>query len=73
MMKSVAVGSAEYVEALQKQLGIEASWREIIPVEGGLQLRETETAYRGRFRAQKGALSLGNTFFWNRSLHATMS
>ena len=63
--ESLAVGSAEYIAALQKQLGSKASGREIISVEGGCQLRETQTGYRGPFEGQKGGFSLENTFFWN--------
>ena len=58
------MGNAEYIEALQKQLGIKAKGREITRVEGAWQLRETETAYRGRFEGQKGGLSSENTLFW---------
>lgn len=71
--ESIAVGRPEYVEAFQKQLGIKAKGQEIMPVEGGCQLKETETAYQGVFDDQEGGLSLENTFFWNRSLHPTMS
>ena len=71
--ESIAVGSLEYIEALQKPLAIRAKGRDVISVEGGCQLRETETAYRGLFEGQKGGLSLENTFFWNRSLHPKMS
>jgi len=71
--ESIAVGSLEYIEALQKQLAIRAKGRDVISVEGGCQLRETETTYRGLFEGPKGGLSLENTSFWNRSLHPTMS
>jgi hypothetical protein len=42
-------------------------------VEGGYQLKEAESAYRGFSRGQKGGLSLENTFFWNQSLRAAMA
>ena len=71
--ESIAVGCPEYVEALQKQLGIKARGREARPIEGGCQLRETETVYQGLLGSEKGGLSPENTLFWNRSLHSTMS
>ena len=71
--ESIAVGSLEYIEALQKQLAIRAKGRDVISVEGRCQLRETETTYRAVFKGQKGGLSLENTFVWNRSLLPTMS
>ena len=63
--ESIAVGCPQYVEALQKQLGIKARGREARPIEGGCQLRETETVYQGLLGSEKGGLSLENTLFWN--------
>ena len=63
--ESIAVGRPQYVESLQKQLGIRGKGRDIRPVEGGCQLRETETAYQSVFEVKKGSLSFGNTIFWN--------
>ena len=71
--ESIAVGRSEYVEAFQRQLGIRGKGREIKPVEGGCQLRETETTYRSLFDGKKGDLGLENTFFWNRTLPLSMS
>ena len=71
--ESIAVGSLEYIEALQKQLAIRAKGRDVISVEGGCQLRETETAYRGLSEGEKGGLSVENAFLWNRSLYPTMA
>ena len=68
--ESLAVGCPAYVEALQRQLGIKAKGREMLPVEGGYQLRETETAYLGLLDGGKGSLSPENTFLWNQSLPA---
>jgi hypothetical protein len=51
--ESVAVGCLEYVEAFRKQLGIRGKGREMMPVEGAYQLRETETAYQGLFESQR--------------------
>ena len=71
--ESIAVGSLEYIEALQKQVAIRAKGREVISVEGGCQLRERDTAYRGAFQGQKGGLSLENTFFWKAPSHNVLA
>ena len=71
--ESLAVGSKEYIEVLQKQLAVRAKGREVSSVEGGCQLRENETDYRRPFEGEKGGLSPENTFFWNPSLDPTMS
>lgn len=49
--ESIAVGRPEYVEALRKQF--KAKGRETLPVEGGYQLRETETAYQGLWAGKR--------------------
>jgi hypothetical protein len=67
------VGGPEYVEALQRQLGIKAKGREILPVEGGCQLRETETLYQGLLDREKSSLSPENTFLGNQSLPVAMA
>jgi len=70
--ESVAVGSPEYIEALQKQLRVRGKGRKRLAVEGGYQLKEAESAYRGLSGGQKGDLSPENTLFWNQSLRAAM-
>jgi len=57
------VGSLEYVDALQKQLGVRAKGREVLAAVGGYQLREAETAYQWFSGGQKGRLSRKNTLF----------
>lgn len=51
--ESIAFGSSEYIEALQKQLGVRAKGRERLAAEGSYQLKEAESAYVG-FSGQKG-------------------
>ncbi len=63
--ESIAVGSQGYVEAFQKQLGLRAKGREILPAVGGRQLRETESSYQGDSNGKKDSLRFENTFFWN--------
>jgi hypothetical protein len=71
--ESLAVGSPEFVETLQKQLGVRAKGREILPAEGRCHLRESEATYRALFVDKKGHFSLENTLLWNRTLHHTIS
>jgi len=71
--ESIVVGRPEYVESLQRQLGIRGKGREITPVEAGCQLRETETSYHGVFEVKKGSLSCENSRFWNKSPHLSIS
>jgi putative transposase len=65
--ESLAVGRQAYVEAIRDQLGPRARGREILPVEMGSQLRESEAAYRSHFDRKKGCLSLENSRYWNLS------
>ena len=71
--ESIAVGRPQYLDALQRQLGVRAKGRDRQPVEGGYQLRETERAYQRLLGREKAALSVENTFFWNRSVRVAMA
>ena len=51
--ESVAAGRSEYIEALHKQLGVRAKGQERLGVEGGYQLKEAESAYRGSSGGQR--------------------
>ncbi|MEW5980278.1 MAG: transposase, partial [Acidobacteriota bacterium] len=63
--ESIAVGTPQYLAALERQLGVRAKGRAMQPVEGGYQLRETERVYQRLLSGEKAAPSLQNTFFWN--------
>jgi hypothetical protein len=63
------VGRLAYVEAIQKQLGPRAKGRDILPTEGGCQLRESEAAYGGQIAGKKGSLKLENTPLGDLSFH----
>jgi putative transposase len=71
--ESIAVGSTEYIKALQRRLGVRAKGRDRLPVDGGYQLRETGMAYQRLFDRENGTLDFENTFFWNRSLRPAMA
>jgi hypothetical protein len=47
-----------------KHLGPRAKGRDILTVEDGHQLRETEAAYQSLFEGEKGRLRLENSRFW---------
>jgi putative transposase len=71
--ESVAVGGLEYVETIQRQMGIQAKGREVRLIEGGCQLREGEATYQSVFEGENGILSDNNRHFWNKSIYLSTS
>jgi putative transposase len=69
--ESIAVGSPQYLEALQRRLGVKAKGRDRLP-EGGYQLKEAETDCQRPLGREKGA-KCSKHLLWNRSLRVAMA
>jgi len=69
--EAIAVGGKEFVERVQRQLGVTATHRKI---EASLELhalREEGTAYQGHSGPEMGVLSLDNSHFWKEKILTT--
>ncbi len=65
MIKSIAVGSKEFIEATVKKLGIRAKGRKIIGTAKCYELREPGVSYGPNFTPENGHLRHKNSYFWN--------
>lgn len=65
---SVAVGSASFVEAVKRELGVRAKGREIAASGGLFALQESRRPYRALFDGKNEALRPENTLIWEQSL-----
>jgi len=72
-LRAVKINTRTVIPALALEKLMEINEAHRIKVEEGWQLRETQTAYRGRFEGQKAALGPENTFDWDQSLYLTVS
>ena len=62
----MAVGNRKFIEEVKVHLGIKAIGRKIREQgETLLTLRERSAAYNADLGAEKGCLSLQNTYFWD--------
>ena len=70
-VKSVAVGSKEFVEMTKEKLGFQVKGRSVsrsVSRSGdNYQLREQQTAYSPLFAPENSSLSDDSTYFWNES------
>ena len=66
-VKSVAVGSKEFVEMTKENLGFQVKGRRVSRSGDNYQLREQQTAYRPLFAPENSSLSDDNTYFWDES------
>jgi hypothetical protein len=66
--KAIAVGSVEFVQNTNNQLGVKAAHREVIADDGSYALREAAEAYAGNFSGQIETLRSENTFLWEESI-----
>jgi putative transposase len=68
---SVAVGSASFVEAVKRELGIRAKRRDIAVSGAVFALRESRQPYSAIFDAENEALSPKNTLYWGEGHEST--
>ena len=66
-VKSVSVGSKEFVEMTKEKLGFQVKGRSVSQSGDNYQLREQQTAYSPLFTRENSSLSDDNTYFWNES------
>ena len=66
-VKSVAVGSKEFVEMTKEKLGFQVKGRRVSRSGDNYQLREQQTAYSPLFARENSSLSDDNTYFWDES------
>ena len=66
-VKSVSVGSKEFVEMTKEKLGFQVKGRSVSQSGDNYQLREQQTAYSPLFAPENSSLSDDNTYFWNES------
>jgi len=66
-VKSVSVGSKEFVEMTKEKLGFQVKGRSVSRSGDNYQLREQQTAYSPLFTRENSSLSDDNTYFWNES------
>jgi putative transposase len=68
---AVAVGSASFIEAVKRELGIRAKGREAAASSGLFALQESRRPYRALFDGENEALRPENTLYWEESLEST--
>jgi hypothetical protein len=69
--EAIAVGGKEFIERVQRQLGLAATHRKIEASVELHALREEGAAYEGNSRTQKGVLSVDNSHFWKEKISTT--
>ena len=63
--RSVAVGSAGFVEKVKGLLGFKAIGRKRVESGESIQLREHQFCFGNDFGAEKVEIGAQNTYFWN--------
>jgi putative transposase len=71
--KSVAVGSAKFVENIKGLMGAAAIGRKNMESDGSFQLREHQISYGNVFEAEKSEIALENTCLWSENRMNTVS
>jgi putative transposase len=66
--EAIAVGSQSFVEKVKGGLGFKAAHRDVIEANGTCALREAAEGYGLKFAAEKPAVRVENTFFWDESI-----
>ena len=69
--EAIAVGSLRFVETIKNDLGVKASYREVVQADGIYVLREPAEAYARNLTGKNEALSSENTLPWNESLETS--
>ena len=69
--EALAVGSLAFVERVKNDLGVKASYREVVQANGIYVLRESAEAYARNLTAKNEALSSENTLPWNERLETS--
>ena len=69
--EAIAVGSLLFVETIKNDLGVKASYREVVRADGIYVLREPSEAYTRNLTGKNEALSSENTLPWNESLETS--
>lgn len=62
---SIAVGSREYIENIQTNLGVKAIHRKIHESKGSFELREDQIPYTATFGTENERLRQENTYEWD--------
>jgi putative transposase len=63
--QSIAVGSEQFIENMQEDLGVSAKGRKVVGSEDVFQLRETVVPYNADFGAEKCDIGLENGYLWD--------
>jgi len=63
--KSVAVGSAAFVEKIKAELGSKARGRSVMGEDGIYELREPDISYNTNFAGENSGLRPDNSYFWD--------
>jgi putative transposase len=66
--EAIAVGSRPFVEKVKGELGLKATYREVIEADGTYALREAAQTYGLKFAAESEALRSQNTVFWDETV-----
>ena len=66
--EAIAVGSRPFLEKVKGELGLKATYREVIEADGTYVLREAAQTYGLKFAAESEALRSQNTVFWDETV-----
>lgn len=69
--EAIAVGGKEFIERVQRQLGVAAAHHKIEASVELHALREEGAAYEGHSRPEMGVLSVDNSHFWKEKILTT--
>ena len=63
--ESIAIGSEEFIEKIQLQLGLRAKGRSVVSENEGSVLKESPAPYNTLFDGKKSVLRPDNSYFWD--------
>jgi hypothetical protein len=66
--EAIAVGSRPLVEKVKGEIGLKATYREVIKADGTYALREVAQTYGLKFAAESEAPRSQNTVFWDETV-----
>ena len=70
--ESIAVGSEEFVEKIQQQLGARAAGRSVVVEDEGCTLKEAQAPYSSLFEGEMGPLRPKNSHFWDLNIELSV-